>query len=167
MSWLSDGCGSLDEGRRLRQDFEIEYAFQRFAIEKNLTDFTLSGLRPPTLVQEWGSKPFTDGMAEVVSEVITFQEQLDERIASLSGNYAVSRQLWEIVERTRSFRMQELTEPKVAYQVIEETTGLMDAMLGYLSDKAASILADRLKRRCDVITGQPPITRKLRLRVVS
>jgi DNA-binding GntR family transcriptional regulator len=167
MGLLSSRGGSVDEVRRLRQDLEIEYAFQRFGIEKDVAAFTLAGLLAPGIIQEWHCRPLGAEIARELSSIITFQERLDERIASLAGNYALLQQLWEITERTRAFRLEELLKPAVACQAVDEIVNLMDAMLTYRSEAASAVLAERLQRRCDLIGGQPPQARKVRLRVVS
>lgn len=160
-------CRSIEQSRRLQNDFEIEYAFQRFAIEKSIAEFTLSGLRPPTVVNEWGFRPFNSDIAALVSEVTTFQERLDERIGSLSGNHDLMRHQWEVIEQTRVFRIGEFLEPTLCYEVIEETVNLMNALMGGMREQATSILTERLQRRCDIINGHPLRARKARLHVVA
>lgn len=164
MSLLSNGFGSIENGRRLQNDFEIEYAFQRFAIEKNIAEFTLAGMRAPSVINDWNARPYVGDASAV--EVVTFQERLDERIGSLSGNHALMRQHWEILERTHDFRLQEYLLPAFCHQAIEETSELMDALVGNFADRAYALLSERLQRRCDIVNGRPPKPSKARLHLV-
>ncbi|WP_117193974.1 hypothetical protein [Rhizobium terrae] len=167
MGLLSTGFGSIEKGRGLQNDFEIEYAFQRFAIEKNIAEFTLVGLRPPAIVTDWSYAPFySDASAAEGEVVIIFQERLDERIGSLSGNHALMRQHWEILERTHDFRLQEYLEPTLCLQILRETADLVTALTGRAMERAGSILAERLQRRCDIVNGRPPKVCRPRLHLV-
>ncbi|RWX74834.1 hypothetical protein EPK99_23350 [Neorhizobium lilium] len=166
LSFPSSVCRSIEQSRRLQNGFEIEYAFQRFAIEKSIAEFTLFGLCPPTVVRDWGFELFNNDVAALVSEVTTFQERLDERIGSLSGNHDLMRYHWEVIEQTRDFRIGEFLEPALGYQVIEETVNLMNSLMTGMREQASSILGERLQRRCDIINGCPPRARKARLHIV-
>ncbi|MES4992383.1 FCD domain-containing protein [Phyllobacterium sp. 22229] len=139
------------EGRKIRDDLEFATAIMIYAIRKNLGGFSFSGLRIPRIVETWQAGNQMLDSESFATDVATFHEHLYERIVALAHNQEMTRQMWELNERTRIFREGELRRPDAARDILDKTANLLNALFNRNDELCSAILAECAERRYRLI----------------
>jgi hypothetical protein len=143
-----------DQILSMRDDLDFAHAIMRHAVRANLSVFSFAGLRIPPLLQSPEPNGELPKPSEFAGELITFQEQLYDRIVSLADNKRMLGEIWGFNERSRAFRQSELTTTKSARKALAETADLVDALIVQDTERVLEILDCSLRRRLLLLAGQ-------------
>lgn len=144
-------CDSEIQGRKIRDDLEFATAIMIYAVTKNPSGFSFSGLRIPPIVETWQAGNQVPDSESFATDVATFHEHLYERIVALAHNQDMTRQIWELNERTRTFREGELQRPDAARDILDKTANLLNALFNRNEELCSAILAECAERRYSLI----------------
>lgn len=106
-------------------DYEMAFILGRFSIEKNVDRFSIEGLRrpesPPSALNE-------DENHEIAREYALFIENINERIANLSGNGRVIRIIQQFNDRTSYVRELDLRRMSRLMEISVQIEELLTAL---------------------------------------
>ena len=122
------------------QLYELALAILKHAVQKNIAEFSLSGIGKPMEIEfdERGrlvanAEPFTRSHA-------MFIEQLFERIVLLSNNKEMLRIIRNFNDRTHAVRIVDLREPANIRLIAADFFALIDALVGGDAEQAVANL---------------------------
>lgn len=144
----------------IRDDFEMASAIMKYAIEKDIEHFTLSGLKIPLVLQTWSKGADLPPVDKLVTEVSIFQEHLYDRIAALADNREMLREIWRFNEHSREFRELELQIPDAARHILDLTSELINALFVHDEVAALKVLDNCLRCRFSHMTEIMPKIRE-------
>lgn len=139
----------------LRDDFDFAHAIARHAVRHNLSGLSFTGLRIPQILQSSGPTSQPPKSSDFIREVVTFQEQIFDRIVSLADNRRMLTEIWGFNERSRAFRSFELTAAKTCQRVLSETADLVNALFVRDEKLVLQILDQSLERRLALFDRYP------------
>jgi DNA-binding GntR family transcriptional regulator len=128
------------------QLYELAFAILKHAVQKNIGEFSLSGLNKPMDIEydENGrlvanSEPFTKSHA-------MFIEQLYERITLLSGNKEMLRIIRNFIDRTHAIRIADLREAANVRVIAADMFDLIDVLVAGDVEKVVANLDRQMEQ---------------------
>jgi DNA-binding GntR family transcriptional regulator len=139
---------TVEEQRNL---YEMLYILLRGSLETHIASFTMADLRelaPP-------SSSARTANPQVANAYVRFVEQLDDRIASLSGNRELRRTVNTLLHRTHLVRAIDFETSQKLRQVHSHLRILLDALKRHDLEKAIaalnSVLAGRIANLSELV----------------
>ncbi|PCI04068.1 MAG: hypothetical protein COB78_06940 [Hyphomicrobiales bacterium] len=135
----------------IQDDFKNACEIMKHAVQTNIQEFSLSGLKVPKIIQTWEQESELPIEDDLITEICIFQERLHDRIAELTHDRQKLEQIWGFNERTREFRKRELRLPKFANTILGQLSTLVNALFANNSKIAAGVLSSYHRRQFDLV----------------